>query len=101
MLRSDPALALGRDFDALPVLNGRYCKAELWDALAGVQCPILVMRGVGSAVLPPLVARRMIETTANAAPLSVVGRAGHAVMMDNPAGFRAAVATFLDGCTLD
>jgi pimeloyl-ACP methyl ester carboxylesterase len=58
-------------------------------------CPLLVIRGVGSAVLPVDVARQMVEVSGSAARLSVIARAGHAIMLDNPDDLAGAVAEFL------
>jgi pimeloyl-ACP methyl ester carboxylesterase len=56
--------------------------------------PILVIRGAGSAVLSKLevdkIARRLRKVT-----LKTVAMAGHAIMSENPAGFRNAIIPFL------
>ncbi|MDH3686618.1 MAG: alpha/beta hydrolase [Myxococcales bacterium] len=70
---------------------------ELWDALARVECPTLVVRGAASDVLSADVADRMAEETLRAGSLAVVGRASHSVMTDNPEGFAEAVSEFVLG----
>jgi pimeloyl-ACP methyl ester carboxylesterase len=69
----------------------------LWDALARVPCPTLVIRGAASDVLDPDVAERMVEEVLAHGRLAVVPRAGHSVMVDNPEGFLDALAGFVLG----
>lgn len=69
---------------------------ELWDALARVPCPALVIRGAASDVMSADVAERMEETLAQGR-LVVVPRAGHSVMVDNPEACRAALVAFVIG----
>jgi pimeloyl-ACP methyl ester carboxylesterase len=71
--------------------------AALWEALARTPCPTLVVRGAASDVLSPEVADRMAEEVLPRGSLVVVPRAGHSVMVDNPEGFREAVASFVLG----
>jgi pimeloyl-ACP methyl ester carboxylesterase len=70
---------------------------ELWDALARIPCPALVVRGAASDVLDPDTAERMAEEVLPNARLAVVPHAGHSVMTDNPEGFFEAVSTFALG----
>jgi pimeloyl-ACP methyl ester carboxylesterase len=70
---------------------------ELWDALANLPCPALVVRGAASDVMSPEVADRMVEDVLEHGRLAVVARAGHSVMVDNPDGFRAALTGFVLG----
>jgi len=93
VVKSDPALR--RQPATETVSNGRYYRPELWAALTKLTCPLLVIRGVGSAVLPVDVARRMVEVSGSAARLSVITRAGHAIMLDNPDQFAGTVKEFL------
>ena len=67
----------------------------LWDVLAKLPCPTLVVRGAASDVLSPETADRMVDEVIPNARLAVVSRAGHAVMLDNPAGFEQAVSAFV------
>lgn len=71
--------------------------AALWRALEGAPCPTLVVRGAASDVLSPDVADRMADDALPRGRLAVVARAGHSVMIDNPEGFRDAVARFVLG----
>ncbi len=65
----------------------------LWDALARIPCPILIVRGAASDVLSSDTAERMVEA-APRATLVEIPRASHSVMLDNPEGLRSAVAEF-------
>ncbi len=67
---------------------------ELWDALARISCPTLVIRGAASDVLPPEVADRMVEEALADGRLEVIPRASHSVVVDNPGAFREALARF-------
>lgn len=67
---------------------------ELWDALARIPCPTLVIRGAASDVLSPEVAERMAEEVLADGRLEVVPRASHSVVIDNPEAFREAVTRF-------
>ncbi len=65
-----------------------------WTWLTEIPCPVLVVRGAVSAVLSTAEAVRLSQRLRDGR-LATVRRAGHAVMLDNPAGFHAAVAPFL------
>jgi pimeloyl-ACP methyl ester carboxylesterase len=69
--------------------------ASRWQSLQIVNCPTLVVRGVGSALVSRYTAVRMREIFGPAS-LVQVSMAGHAVMTDNPEGFVTAVRPFLD-----
>jgi pimeloyl-ACP methyl ester carboxylesterase len=97
-LKMDPALRGGlgapessADADA----REQETTAALWDALARIPCPTLVVRGAASDILSPEVADRMVEDVLPNGRLAVVGRAGHSVMTDNPEGFAEAVGEFM------
>ena len=94
-VKADPALGTRSQLSRLVVDEGRYKDAELWAKLAQIVCPSLVVRGSGSGVFPSDVANRMVERTMPNARLATIPRAGHAVMIDNPAGFSASVVDFL------
>jgi pimeloyl-ACP methyl ester carboxylesterase len=70
---------------------------ELWDALARISCPTLVVRGAASDVLSPETADRMVEEVLADGTLAVVPQAAHAVMVENPEGFNRAVCDFVLG----
>jgi pimeloyl-ACP methyl ester carboxylesterase len=69
--------------------------AGLWDALGGITCPTLVVRGAASDFLAPDVADKMVDEVLANASLTVVPQSGHSVMIDNPMGFEAAVCRFV------
>jgi len=71
--------------------------AELWDALAKIECPTLVVRGAASDIMSADVADRMVDDVLANATLAVVPQAGHSVMTDNPDGFRESVCAFMLG----
>jgi 3-oxoadipate enol-lactonase len=68
---------------------------QMWDALAALPCPALVVRGAASDILSPEVADRMVDDVLPNGRLAVVPQAGHSVMTDNPQGFNDAVASFV------
>jgi pimeloyl-ACP methyl ester carboxylesterase len=96
-LKADPALATASQISKLEVSQGRYRYPELWSALERIKCPTLVVRGMGSGILPHDVAARMADGVLSAGRLVTVAGAGHAVMMDNPAEFTRQVTNFLAG----
>jgi pimeloyl-ACP methyl ester carboxylesterase len=69
--------------------------ADLWDQVAKIRCPVLIVRGGESDILAPEVAARFGHIVG--AEVRTVPGAGHSVMGDNPAGFLAAVEPFLAG----
>jgi len=71
--------------------------AELWGALERTRCPVLVVRGAASDVMPAEVADRMVEDVLARGHLAVIPQAGHSVMTDNPEDFRDAVCAFALG----
>jgi pimeloyl-ACP methyl ester carboxylesterase len=97
----DPAWFKGRsdaaaDEAALRAREERLTR-EMWDALANVPCPTLVVRGAASDVLSADVADRMVDEVLKHGQLAVIPRAGHSVMVDNPEAFRAALVGFVIG----
>jgi pimeloyl-ACP methyl ester carboxylesterase len=94
-LKADAALATNSQISRLEANGGRYHFPELWPALEQIKCPSLVIRGMGSGVLPSDVARRMVDHALSAGRLATIPGAGHAVMMDNPGEFANSVVGFL------
>ncbi|HVH19269.1 MAG TPA: alpha/beta hydrolase [Myxococcota bacterium] len=98
-LKIDPALrggfASSRETPAEAETREREAERTLWDALAKIPCPTLVVRGAASDILSPECADRMVEEVLPKGRLAVVARAGHSVMTDNPDGFRDAVCEFV------
>jgi pimeloyl-ACP methyl ester carboxylesterase len=68
--------------------------ATLWKMIASISSPVLVLRGIGSAVLPSDVAERMEKVLPNGRLQTITG-AGHALMSDNPGEFADALYPFL------
>ena len=97
-LKMDPALrgAMGAP-ESEPDAEAREQEMvkELWNSLAKITCPTLVVRGAASDILAPEIADRMVDDVLPNGKLAVVPQAGHSVMTDNPEGFRDAVAGFV------
>jgi pimeloyl-ACP methyl ester carboxylesterase len=89
VLRLDPRLASLPDDD-----ETGNSDARVWDLLKRIQCPTLLLRGHGSAILSSRVAVRMLRALRKGS-LSVIPEAGHAVPTDNPIEFVKAVRGFV------
>jgi pimeloyl-ACP methyl ester carboxylesterase len=63
-------------------------------ALARLACPLLLVRGSGSAIVSTAAAKEVLALTPGA-QLCTVSGAGHAVMMDRPNEFNDVVSRFL------
>jgi pimeloyl-ACP methyl ester carboxylesterase len=68
---------------------------DLWEALARIQCPTLVVRGGLSAILDRDVARRMVEDVLVAGRLETLEKAGHGVMLDDGPGLQRCIEAFV------
>lgn len=89
VLKRDPALTRSGVLE-----RERSFAAEPWCRLHELWCPFLLVRGGASAVLRQRVAEQTVGQLRQG-ELQVVPGAGHAVMLDNPVGFSAAVLSFL------
>lgn len=69
---------------------------QLWQALRSLQLPVHLLRGQASSIVDSGLAARMLHELGEHAELSVVSRAGHAVMVDNPAACNVLVARFIN-----
>lgn len=87
-LRYDPALG---DMDDP---NSEEDDLMLRAVLKRIACPVLIVRGAGSAVLSRNTADEMMQLL-HCGQMAVVPMAGHSVMIDNPNGFVASVLPFL------
>lgn len=58
-------------------------RLRLWELLAALLCPVLIVRGVASSILTNAVARKMASVVGDKAHLVVVPAAGHAVVLEN------------------
>ena len=97
--KADPAFMTGRADagEAEAEARERDTAKRLWDALARIPCPTLVVRGAASDILSPEIADRMVDDVLQKGQLAIVPRSAHSVMTDNPAGFAEAVGTFVLG----
>ncbi len=101
-LRHQVRHALKRDEDSR--LRFKYdkslCQIDLqsplwlWDYLAKIPCPTLVVRATDSDMLTPEIAQQMVSRLPQGS-LAEVARATHNIVGDNPEGFAAAVRKFL------
>ena len=67
---------------------------QLWDALEGLSCPVLVVRGAASDIFAPDTADRMVDEVLHNGTLEIIAHAGHSVMLDNPEAFERALSRF-------
>lgn len=68
---------------------------ELWNALANITAPSLILKGQASAILAKNIAEKMACHVMPNAELKIIARAGHAIMIDNPDAFEEAVCDFI------
>ncbi|MBY0401441.1 alpha/beta hydrolase [Myxococcota bacterium] len=98
-LKMDPKLR-GDRIEEDPARAGAAEEAlsqRMWQALAKLPCPTLVVRGAASDILSPEIADKMVDEVLQKGRLAVVPRAAHSVATDNPKGFEEAVAAFVLG----
>jgi pimeloyl-ACP methyl ester carboxylesterase len=97
--KTDPAFHAGRAAmsETEAEERERAIATRLWEALAKVTCPALVVRGAASDILSPDCAEKIAEEVLAKGQLAIVARAGHSVMVDNPEGFAEAVSAFALG----
>ena len=69
--------------------------ARIWHYLERITCPTLVVHGEHSPLLAAATVRRMVDEVLADARAIAIPDAGHALMLDNPAAFRAALLAFL------
>jgi esterase len=67
---------------------------NLWEPLACITCPSLLVRGAESDILSPEIAERMLANLPDGRLVEIAG-AGHSVPGDHPEAFAAAVRSFL------
>jgi len=102
VLKMDPAMRAamkpeGEDQLAQAAERHERYREEMWQALARIPSPTLVVRGAASDIVSAEVADRMVDDVLPQGQLAVVGQAGHSVMTDNPEGFARAVGAFVLG----
>ena len=93
--KSDP-----RRLDDADLAAMRDEHAQLWELVAHIRCPALVVRGERSRVLLDEDAARLVATIPDAAGVVVAG-AGHTVQGDNPRRLLEVVEPFLASCFAD
>jgi pimeloyl-ACP methyl ester carboxylesterase len=78
--------------DALAAIMSSASRADLWDALREIHCPVLLVRGTRSNVLSADVAQRMVKALAHGSLREL--DAGHNVALDRPKELAKAVVEF-------
>lgn len=68
---------------------------ELWQALANISSPTLILKGQASAILSKATAEKMAYEVMRNGQLKIIRRAGHAIMVDNPDEFEQTVCSFI------
>ncbi len=96
-LKSDPKLRSDRGDPEAARAQEAALTERMWDALAKLPCPTLVVRGAASDILSPEIADRMVDDVLQNGRLAVVPQAAHSVATDNPKGFEEAVSAFILG----
>jgi pimeloyl-ACP methyl ester carboxylesterase len=68
---------------------------ELWQQLSRIYCPTLVLKGQASAILANRTAEKMVNDYLAKGQFKIIERAGHAVMVDNPAQYESVQIDFV------
>ena len=77
-----------------PVIRTGWDCEDLWGIMPRVTCPTLLLRGGESASVSPTYAERTVKALSKG-NLKELPRAGHSIMLDQPALFEEAVREFL------
>lgn len=98
--KTDPAFTPGiwhksPEFRRMDEEKGQL-SVRLWKALGALEFPVHIVRGQASSILEHSLALKMLQVLGDRGVLSVVPRAGHAVMLDNPAQSTALIAQFIE-----
>jgi pimeloyl-ACP methyl ester carboxylesterase len=75
-------------------MNEQLLITDLWPYFLNITCPILIMRGMNSPILPLDAAREMLQAKPNS-KLAEIENAGHLVPQENHIAFEDAVKSFL------
>jgi pimeloyl-ACP methyl ester carboxylesterase len=94
-LRPDGAFELKCDPRIMDQPDRDDADTALWNAIAKVRCPVLVMRGIASSVFTKEIATKVTKAFARGR-LHTIDRAGHGLIAENPEAFASAVREFLD-----
>lgn len=102
-VKTDPAFTPGiwhknPEFSQLHKEKGELSE-QIWAALDALDLPVHIVRGQASSILEPAIATKMMRVLGDRGVLSVVPRAGHAVMLDNPGKSTALISAFIAGLT--
>jgi pimeloyl-ACP methyl ester carboxylesterase len=92
LFRNEGRLVWRSSSEALASIMAGARRAELWDALRAIRCPVLLVRGTRSNVLSAEVAERMVKTLADGRLIEL--DAGHNVALDRPTELAGAVVAF-------
>ncbi|MEX0740477.1 MAG: alpha/beta hydrolase [Pseudohongiella sp.] len=97
--KTDPAFTPGiwhksPEFRRMDKKNGEL-SVRLWKALGALELPVHIVRGQASSILEQSLALKMVTVLGDRGLLSVVPRAGHAVMLDNPVKSAALITQFI------
>lgn len=74
---------------------GGWPPEKLWECVASIRCPTLIIRGSESDIFDTETMEKMLQVIPGSTS-DVVPRAGHLVAGDNPAGFLKAFRTLLE-----
>ena len=96
-LKMDPALRGDDVMEKSAAEREEALQREMWEALARIPCPTLVVRGAASDILAPEMADKMVDDVLQKGKLVVVPQAAHSVATDNPAEFNKVICNFVLG----
>lgn len=99
--KTDPAFTPGiwhknPEFREIDKARGELSE-QIWKALDSLDLPVHIVRGQASSILEHSIALKMLQVLGDRGMLSVVPRAGHAVMLDNPVKSTALITEFITG----
>lgn len=97
--KTDPAFTPGiwhksPEFQRMDREKGEL-SVQIWKALGALNLPVHIVRGQASSILEHALALKMVAVLGDRGVLSVVPRAGHAVMLDNPVKSTAMIMQFI------
>jgi pimeloyl-ACP methyl ester carboxylesterase len=93
-LKYDPEILAGLERAETPTQTAAR-HAETWRLLAGLHCPVLVLRGAASSILSARIATKMAQEVLECPTLRVIPLSGHSIQLDNPKAVSAAIEQFL------
>jgi pimeloyl-ACP methyl ester carboxylesterase len=87
--------AEGFQFVFDPETYGSWQPADMWEAVGKIPCPMLILRAEHSIVMARSEAELMAQRTPNGR-LKEISRAGHFLILGNPAEVAGAIHSFLE-----